>query len=39
MLIKSQVNQTEIISQIIETYFPNEFHERQQLYEEENIRG
>ncbi|CAF1064025.1 unnamed protein product [Rotaria sordida] len=39
MLIQSHVNKTEIISQIIESYFPNEFNERQQLYEQENIQG
>ncbi|CAF4043196.1 unnamed protein product, partial [Rotaria sp. Silwood2] len=39
MLIQSHVNKTEIISQIIESYFPNEFNERQQLYEHENIEG
>jgi len=39
MLIQSNVNQTEIISQIIETYFPNEFKERHQLYEQEHIQG
>jgi len=39
MLIQSHVNKTELISQIIETYFPNEFNERRQLYEQENIRG
>ncbi|CAF0977745.1 unnamed protein product [Rotaria sp. Silwood1] len=39
MLIQSHVNKTEIISQIIESYFPNEFNERKQLYEQENIQG
>jgi hypothetical protein len=39
MLIQSHVNKTEIISQILETYFPNEFIERHQLYEQENIPG
>jgi hypothetical protein len=39
MLIKSHVNRTEIISKIIETYFPTEYKERGQLYEQDNIRG
>jgi hypothetical protein len=39
ILIQSHVNKTEIISQIIETYLPEEFHERQQLYEQEHIQG
>ncbi len=39
MLIQSHVNKTEIISKIIETYFPTEFNERQQLLEQENNRG
>ena len=39
MLIQSHVNKTEIIAQIIETFFPNEFNERRQLYELENIEG
>ncbi|CAF4638418.1 unnamed protein product, partial [Rotaria magnacalcarata] len=39
MLIQSHVNKSEIISKIIETYFPIEFNERRQLYEQENIRG
>jgi len=39
MLIQSHVNKTEILSKIIETYFPNEFNERRQLYEQENIQG
>ncbi|CAF0962180.1 unnamed protein product [Adineta ricciae] len=39
MLIRSHVNQTELISKIIQTYFPAEYNERQQIYEQENIRG
>ncbi|CAF3735551.1 unnamed protein product [Rotaria socialis] len=39
MLIQSHVNKSEIISKIIETYFPIEFNERRQIYEQENIRG
>jgi Lon protease-like protein len=39
MLIQSHVNQTEIVSQIIESYFPNEYNDRRQLYEQENIQG
>ena len=39
MLIQSHINKTEIISTIIETYFPIEFDERRQLYEQENIQG
>ncbi|CAF3259069.1 unnamed protein product [Rotaria socialis] len=39
MLIQAHVNKTEIISQVIETYFPNELNERQQLFEQENIQG
>lgn len=39
MLIQSHVNPTEVIEQMIETYFPKEFHERRQLYEQENIEG
>ncbi|CAF3835159.1 unnamed protein product, partial [Adineta steineri] len=39
MLIRSYVNKTEIISKLIETYFPKEYHERQQLYEQDNIQG
>jgi len=39
MLIQSHVNKTEIISKIIETYFPTEYTERRQLYEQDNIRG
>ncbi len=37
MLIQSHVNKTEIISKIIETYFPIEFYERHQLHEQEHI--
>jgi tetratricopeptide (TPR) repeat protein len=37
MLIQSHVNRTEIISKIIETYFPIEFYERHQLHEQEHI--
>jgi hypothetical protein len=39
MLIQSYVNKTEVISKIIETYFPTEFNERRQLYEQENFGG
>ena len=39
MLIQSYVEKTEIISQIIETYLPDEFNERHELYEQENIQG
>ncbi|CAF1478208.1 unnamed protein product [Rotaria magnacalcarata] len=39
MLIQARVNKTEIISQVIETYFPNELNERWQLFEQENIQG
>ncbi|CAF1174709.1 unnamed protein product [Adineta steineri] len=39
LLIQSHVNKTELVSQITETYFPNEFHERRELYEKENIQG
>ncbi|CAF4266172.1 unnamed protein product, partial [Adineta steineri] len=39
LLIQSHVNKTELVSQITETYFPNEFHERRELYERENIEG
>ena len=39
MLIQSHVNQTELVEQMIETYFPKEFNERRQLYEEENVQG
>ena len=39
MLIQSHVNKTEIISKIIETCFPTEYNERQQLFEQENIQG
>ncbi len=39
MLIQSHVNKTEVLSQIIETFFPKEFNERHQLYEQENIEG
>ncbi len=35
MLIQSYVNKTEVISKITETYFPTEFNERRQLYEQE----
>lgn len=39
MLIQSYVNKTEIISKIIETYFPTEYNERRLLYEQENVQG
>jgi hypothetical protein len=39
MLIQSHVNKTEVISQIIETHFPNEFNERRQLSEQERTEG
>ncbi|UJR21345.1 hypothetical protein I4U23_024438 [Adineta vaga] len=39
MLIQSYVNTTEIISQLIESYFPEEYQERRQLYEQENSQG
>ncbi|UJR28094.1 hypothetical protein I4U23_009349 [Adineta vaga] len=39
LLIHSYVNQTETISKLIETYFPTEYNERQQIYEQENVRG
>jgi hypothetical protein len=38
MLIQSHVNKTEIISKIIETYFPTEYNERNQLHQEETSR-
>jgi hypothetical protein len=38
MLIQSLVNNTEIIEQMIESYFPNEFNERRQLYQQENVQ-
>ncbi|CAF3776410.1 unnamed protein product [Rotaria magnacalcarata] len=39
MITSARVNKTEIISQVIETYFPNELNERWQLFEQENIQG
>ncbi|CAF0875741.1 unnamed protein product [Adineta ricciae] len=39
LLIQSYVNTTEIISQIIESFFPEEYRERQALHEQENIDG
>jgi hypothetical protein len=39
MLIRSYVNKTEVISQMIETYLPNEFNERRQLYDQETTQG
>jgi len=39
MLIQSHVNSTEIISKIIETYFPLEFSERRELHEQEGIQA
>jgi Lon protease-like protein len=39
MLIQSHVNKTEIISKIIETYFPTEYNERNQLHQEETSRS
>lgn len=38
MLIQSYVNTTELVAQIIETYFPNEFQERRELHEKENVQ-
>ena len=38
MVIESRVNKTEIISKLIETYFPAENNERRELYEQDNMQ-
>lgn len=38
MVIESRVNKTEIITKLIETYFPAENDERRQLYEQDNMQ-
>ena len=37
MLIQSHVAKTELVEQMIKTFFPNEFIERQELYEQEIV--
>jgi len=39
LLIRSHVNKTEVVEQMIETYFPSEFNERHQQFEQENTQG
>lgn len=37
MLVQSHVNQTEIIAEMIESFFPKEYDERRRVFEEDNI--
>lgn len=39
MVIEFHVNKTEIISKIIETYFPVEYEECRKTIEQENVHG